>query len=243
MVIALLFTGCTVQGFDAGGKECTSQLACPDPYQCEELGAEKRLVCVRVLAFAQGAEPSPSYVGAADAFVSELTPARLPGADLTVRVDGDEANNQSNKKDVALLRWSLEDPAVPPVETLYAVAIDLQVTDPTIASFDLFPLRKNWNEAQASWSNASSSVPWEAPGASGPSDRGPTPVGVVDAKSIGRYRTWLNPAGELLIKDWLANPSHNQGFALEGDHYDAVVFVAREDKVKAAPPRLVLYFQ
>ena len=65
--------------------------------------------------------------------------------------------------------------------TVTAAWLDLRVTDASNQPTYLYPLRRAWTETNATWTNATSTTPWQQPGAQGPDDRRPA----ISARAFG----------------------------------------------------------
>ena len=217
---------------------CASDTACPAPYRCEPL--PQGSVCARRIAYQRGSAPDGTYDGALDASIYESSPAQPAGTQTTVRSDGDDASvsgDTSGKKIIGLARWTLDDEL--DGATVLAASIDLNITDPTIADYEVLALTRSWDES-ATWLEARTGEPWTVAGAG---DRNGDPLGLLSARVDGPYRLWLNAQGVEQVQRWVSSPASNAGVAFVSAHYDGVLFTAREGARPESRPRLVVYYR
>lgn len=96
-------------------------------------------------------------------------------------------------------------------------------------TFEVFPLLRNVNFAQATWNNYASGSPWATPGAEGVGDIG---ASIASASYPNNGATLVVNSGGLVsgINALLANPSAYQGFLLKitTSQPGAVSFVSSE---------------
>jgi hypothetical protein len=225
-----LAAGCVVSDYEPGGMTCSSDEACPAPYSCLEITDGRR--CLLQQAF-QATE---------DTFLKQGAPDTSQATNTVLNADGDDAPQGSTTglHNFILIRFDLT--AVSSTDLpVRAVALEVDIVNPTIGEYPLRPLLRSWNE-QSTWNHVSPGVTWEVAGAQGPSDRAESVLGTVGAKVIGPYKTWLNAAGVVQVRQWIAASSGNHGFHLGSDQFDSVLISSREASELTLRPRLVLYW-
>ncbi|MFN3486123.1 MAG: DNRLRE domain-containing protein, partial [Planctomycetota bacterium] len=113
------------------------------------------------------------YAGTRDAAVSEVEPARSFGEAAEIEVDGDEAEG---RKIWALLRWDLS--SVPQAAAVQEAFVTLYVTGISQgAGYELYEVKRPWDEREVTWRQAMGTVPWRAPGLGGRVVPPPPPPG------------------------------------------------------------------
>ncbi len=80
----------------------------------------------------------------------------------------------------------------------------------TMATYELL---KPWTETEATWVQAAAGMPWEMPGATGPSDRAPSATDSVTS-SGGGYWVWFDVTA--VAQGWIQHPATNNGVVIMG---------------------------
>jgi hypothetical protein len=80
-------------------------------------------------------------------------------------------------------------------------------------TMEVYELLKPWTEGEATWYQAATGMPWEMPGAMGPSDRAATSTDSVTS-SGGGYWVWFDVTA--LTQGWIEHPDMNYGVVLMG---------------------------
>ncbi len=127
-----------------------------------------------------------------------------------------------NDKRSGLIRFDLGGAVPAGAEVLHA-QLDLFVTDGSDDPYRFYPLLRAWNEAQATWADASSSDDWEIDGAKGVTDRDDRSVAAIVAFDFDNVvaEVVLNVEGRALIEEWAAAPAANHGLIIPGDEGSA----------------------
>ena len=182
------------------------------------------------ISFQDGVAPSSAYHGTSDTWLDADDPNDDEGGDAKCEVDGDEKS--------AALRWDLS--AIPTASTIDEVTITLDVINATDSrGYYIYPLSRDWTEADATWNEYDDSLPWQVPGASGSLDRATLPVGKWTPLATGKQTFSLNPA---LVQAWVDNPSTNHGILIANDdNSNGVDFGCREAAVANRPRLTVVY--
>ena len=94
--------------------------------------------------------------------------------------------------------------------TLSLRAIELSSSTPQTLRALVFPLKRTWAEAEATWNNARSGVPWQVPGALGSNDAG----GSTTARRIWTKDAWYSFDVTQIVRSWVERSSPNHGLIL-----------------------------
>ena len=106
-------------------------------------------------------------------------------------------------------------------------------------SFKLYPANRVWTDNQANWTLAKSGVPWEVPGAMGPTDRGPA-FHEFTPSAVGTQNMVLNAAGRALVQSWIFQPGANKGLVIGHEtHGDGFSFASTEHFPTNRRPMLI----
>lgn len=106
---------------------------------------------------------------------------------------------------------------------------------------DAYEVYKAWSEGETTWNAASGSTMWEAPGASGASDRASMPTDSMTAVGGGEW-LWFDVTD--LAQNWVQNPDMNYGviFVGTGGVNGEMQAVASDFNVFFVRPQLRLYY-
>src|SRR5206468_5147585 len=188
--------------------------------------------------FQDGMSPTSAYTKTQDTYMSEVRPDTNYGTSGTLWADGDEGGGKDR---AVLLKW--ENLNIPAGSTVKAATITLNVTNPSKGTYELYALRRNWVEAEATWNQYAAGQNWQVPGAKGTSDRGSTVLGTVAASSIGQYTITLNAAGIALVQSWVDDPSKNQGLIIDDPTVtDGLAFDSSEALTLSTRPKLTITY-
>ncbi len=148
---------------------------------------------------------------AADTYMARWSPDAINGANTRLLVRYHSGNQ--NEEFSALLRFDLS--SIPAGATVQSAVLTLTVTEQDAANWldlDVFKLLRPWEEMQATWKQATSSVAWTTPGANGSDDRAIT--------RSATARVNAGPGGTVsfdlanLAQDWVSSPAGNRGLLL-----------------------------
>lgn len=179
---------------------------------------------------AQQAMPVASYVATADMTIAapDAGFGSLPVCGVHGGIPGGAAPRS------CLMYWPIPSADI----TVASASLDLRVVDASIDTVKVYPLLKSFTEQSGTWTRASPTTYWFAPGAKGPSDRGPS-VGEQVFSQTGDAVFTFNATGIQMVQSWFDNPSvNNQGIILENLGPDRVQFATREDGTLAFRPTL-----
>jgi hypothetical protein len=133
----------------------------------------------------------------------------------------------------------------PAGSTLQSATLSLNVTGTTTDVFEIYELKRNWSETQATWKKANSSTNWQSAGAKGTLDRGTTVLGTVTPSATGIRNITLNAAGLAVVQKWINNPATNFGFIIQ-DYANAsdddLIFSSKESALTANRPQLQVVY-
>ncbi|MCH8046032.1 MAG: pre-peptidase C-terminal domain-containing protein [Planctomycetes bacterium] len=194
-----------------------------------------------VAEFQQGVVPTPAYDKAQDTLLQQTAPTANFGSSELLTVSGDDG--AAGEDALAVLQWG-DLSAVPSNSPIQAVSLTFDVTDATSGSgYQLFELRRDWSEGDASFNRATDDDAWQEPGAAGVDDRGTTVLGTVNPSTTGRFTMTLNQAGVDVVQSWVLDPSTNHGFLLVGDdNGDALSLSSSEATDPWLRPKLSIGF-
>ncbi|MFT5142850.1 MAG: PKD repeat protein [Rhodothermales bacterium] len=157
---------------------------------------------VELVAFQDGVSPSVAYAGTRDTKIKSDEPLTSFGSAADLEVDGSPDYG-------VLLAWDLG--AVPPGATVLSASVRVSVFDPTSDAYELYALQRPWDEATASWNDASNGVGWALPGAAGPGDASSQVLGLLRSSQTGVAVMDLNENGLSAVQGWIDQPGTNFG--------------------------------
>ena len=180
----------------------------------------------------------PSYAGTSDALISESDPTINFGTANVCGADGSDPGN-SDLDLSTLLRWNITD--IPPGTTVQSASITLNVTNRSPQTYELYEVKRNWVETEASWDVYASGSNWEVGGAKGTLDRGTVILGTVSASSTGPFVITLNVDGVAVVQSWVDDPGSNRGLIIaDSGNNNGVDFDCREVAIPAERPKLTV---
>ncbi|HEX6764987.1 MAG TPA: DNRLRE domain-containing protein, partial [Polyangiaceae bacterium] len=183
------------------------------------------------VSFQDGALPTAAYAGTTDTTLHQAAPTTNFGNDTTCLVDGDDGAGADLS---SLLSWNVS--SIPIGSTVTAASVTLTIVNPTGNTYNLFALKRTWNELQSTWNNATSSTAWATPGAFGATDRDATILGSVTGPN-GTLTIPLNAAGVSAIQSWV-NGSNFGLVISDSAGTDGIDFASSENATIASRPKL-----
>ena len=163
------------------------------------------------IAFQNGVSPLTTYAGMDDATLSEQQPDLNAGSDTVLTVDGDHPGG-TDLDFSTLMRWDIS--TIPAGANILAARIEIDVSNVSPHLYSLYQLRRDWQEAEATWNQPADGQAWSVPGAMGTADRGSTVLGRTVVNQTGIRTMHLNEAGVTLLQDWVDGTQPNHGFIL-----------------------------
>ena len=192
--------------------------------------------------FQNGVAPSSAYEGTYDTFLEEATPGTNYGTAGTLVADRDYPDGTGKNAD-AILRFDLS--SIPPGSKVFAATLTLNVTNATGGSYELYAIKRSWEDSTATWASALSGEGWQTAGARGADDRASTALGTVAPRVKGKTVVTLNAAGLALVQQWVDTPSVPTGIAIDSaTNTDGLGFDSSEAITADTRPKLsVTYAQ
>lgn len=138
------------------------------------------------------------------------------GDEELIEIDGGSTGAKS-----ALIEWDLS--GLPDgADVLHAevqVFVDTGSGAATDDPYAIHELLRSWNEDEATWSRATSSVNWLGSGATGTGDSGTARLGLMpmDTDSGITVAAPLNPAGRSVVEKWIDDNSQNFGLLIDAE--------------------------
>jgi len=164
------------------------------------------------LTFQQGVSPTLSYSGVADSYMY----AHL---DTTNFGQTGELKMSYDLRYKILLRFDLSG-HIPQDAVVTAARLDLyayyQEYPGVNTDVGLYELLRPWTEDGATWLNAASGEPWDAPGCTGLGDRAGQYTAVTTFRSTGTPQVWDNGPFRDLVQRWVRDPTGNYGVIFSG---------------------------
>ncbi len=165
-----------------------------------------------VARFQNGVSPSTGYSGCVDAIIGNYPDPKTTFSGSALYLSG-PATSGTN---IALARFlTAVDGGVPPWSTVQGATLEAYAESTHPDPFTFYELKRPWSLASATWNEASPGVPWQTPGAAGPQDRDPTPLGTLSVSSVGPKLAAFNAAGVAVVQHWVEDAATNHGFSIE----------------------------
>ena len=198
----------------------------------EDVGeVEQMLGAAVTVSFQNGVLPTSAYAGTTDSSIKQATATTNFGTATTLEADGDDGAGVDKS---ALVRWTLS--GIPAGSIVQSASITLRIINETNNTYNVYELRRAWNESQVTWQNAATGTPWATAGAMGATDRGAV-VGTVTG-AVGTTTINLNSAGIALVQSWV-NGGTNAGVVIaHATNTNGIDFASSEDATLAYRPRL-----
>jgi hypothetical protein len=177
-----------------------------------------------------------SLTATADTYLDGGSKTTNFGTSANLLVDGNPDNG-------ALLSWNLS--GIPVGSTLQSATLSVNVTGASADTYEIYELKRSWNELQATWNKATTAVNWQSAGAQGSVDRGTTVLGTITATATGLRNVVLNAAGLAVVQGWINNPATNFGFVIQdyaNTVKDDLMISSRNAAVATIRPQLELVY-
>ena len=187
------------------------------------------------VAFQDGLFPILSYQGTRDTKIATKSANTNYGSNSTIDLDG--------SPDISdLLYWDLS--AIPSGSVIDSVTIQLNITNTTTQTYEVYTMERPWDEQTATWNQASSGNSWASAGAQGTGDHGSTVLGTLTPTSTGAYQLVLNASGIAAVQGWIDDPSSNFGLILQDyGNRNGIDFSTREASTASQRPKLTVTYQ
>jgi titin len=189
------------------------------------------------LAFQDGVSPTSAYAGTRDTYIAQATTISTKNYGKVTVVEVDASDDSYSKQLAALMKWDLS--FIPSSAIVQSASIKVNVTNNTAQTFAAYQVLRSWDELTATWINASTGNPWQAPGLTGTADRGTTSLATFGPAALGAYTVNLNAAGVAAVQAWVNNPAGNFGIMVwSATSGDGLWWSSREDTTVANHPIL-----
>lgn len=187
--------------------------------------------------FQDGVYPTSSYNGTRDTFIKEETPSTNYGTQTTIEVDGDDPES-TGRDSWGIIKWDLS--TIPSGTTVLAAMITIYITNPGNA-YNIYRMKRDWLETEATWNIYSTGNNWETPGAQGTNDRGSASLGSTPAAVTGRRYIMLNSSGIDLVQGWVDGTISNYGVIIGHlTRTNGLDFSSREGTTASQRPKLTV---
>jgi hypothetical protein len=121
-----------------------------------------------------------------------------------------------------------------------SASITLNATNSTGATYNIQTLSRAWNEAQATWNNATSAVTWATAGAMGATDRGSTVIGTISGS--GPLTVTLNSTGIASVQSWIDGATNYGLIISHTTNTDGTDFASSEHATVSSRPKLTITY-
>ncbi len=186
------------------------------------------------LAFQNGLFPNVAYAGSIDTKIAAKSAKSNYGNSTKFTIDG-------SPDEAGLFRWDVS--AIPVGATVTSVTIDLTVSTGSTDSYEVYALRRAWDELSATWQRYATGKNWSVAGASGSADQSSAVLGQLAAKNTGLYHINLNDAGVAAVQAWINDPSQNYGIIIKDYAVSKAVEIRTSEYGTASQrPKLVINY-
>jgi hypothetical protein len=176
-----------------------------------------------------------SYAGSTDTEMREAAATANFGEDVTCNADGDDGGGSDKS---CLIRWTLS--GMPAGAVVQSASITLHIADATANTYEVYGMRRPWSESAASWTHATASEPWAAPGDAHATDRGAI-IGKLTGD--GNVTVSLNDAGVALVQSWVNGDEANAGILIaDASKSDGIDFASSEHEAVEFRPKLSITY-
>ncbi len=188
--------------------------------------------------FQNGVQPTNSYAGMEDTRISSIEPGVNFGGASSLMMDGPALTGLIG----TVMRWDIS--SIPFGSLVQKATITLNVTNGTADLYEIYAVKRNWSESEATWNQFRSGSPWQTAGGTGENDIDPTVLGTVTAAAIGSLKIDLNAAGIAVVQSWINNPETNFGFLIQdyAGSTDQIQFSSSEFATAASRPKLTISY-
>ncbi len=186
--------------------------------------------------FQEGVAPSGSYDGTRDTYISQNSPGSNYGNSGELLLDGDDPSGTDDDLST-LLKWDTS--SIPAGSLVQDVTITLDVFNSSPNTYELYEMKQEWVEGEASWNEYDNGLAWATAGALAGADRGSIVLGTITPSSTGSYVITLNADGRALAQTWINNSSSNYGVIIaDSGSTDGVDMRSSEYGTASSRPKL-----
>ena len=177
------------------------------------------------VSFKNGVTPDNNYLGSIDTYIASGVPTNNFGTAATLLADGEDG---SNGELAALIKWDVSD--IPSDATITEVRIELEVSNTSSGTYNLYDPGKTWNEYNVNWNSID---PY--------TNRGQI-VGKFSPFSTGNYPITLNSAGIALVQNWVNGLANNGVLLMTDGSNDGVDIRSSDYNDNALRPKLTITY-
>ncbi len=189
------------------------------------------------VSFQNGIFPSPTYSGMQDTYIAQADNFGIYGQATSLKVNGETSLGAANAN-LALLKWDISQ--IPIGSEILSASLTFNVITPTVDTYPIYQLLKPWVFNQANWINYAGNLAWDAPGASGPGDRGTQVLSSFAPNAAGIYVINLNRTA---VQNWVNTPSSNNGIIIaDAGGTVQTVFESAEAAAPSNRPKLTIQY-
>jgi hypothetical protein len=132
---------------------------------------------------------------------------------------------------------------VPTGATIDSASLTFDIFNSSGSSYEIYALKRAWNESQVTWNQADNANNWQSAGANGSNDRDTQILGTVTATNTGSLTIAFNTAGMAIIQQWVNDPNSNYGIIIANSSSgDGVDFYSSEFSTTTSRPKLSLSY-
>lgn len=184
--------------------------------------------------------PNTNYNGTSDAYIAQANTNNNQGSATDLLLDGDDGNGNDL---ASLIRWEIAN-FVPTGVTIESASVTFDVFNSSGSSYEIYALKRAWNESQVTWNQADDNNNWQSAGAEGTNDRDTQVLGTVNANNTGSLTINFNTAGLAMVQQWLNDPSSNYGIIIaNSSSSDGADFYSSEFSTVTSRPKLSLRYR
>ncbi len=160
------------------------------------------------LVFRKGVSPEPSYAGVADTYIALYEPDRNDGGSATMRL-----HSSQDGRERILIKFDIS--RIPTSAVVTEATLHMFVwyrTHPYQVEANAYPVKRHWNESEATWNRATGASFWTQPGCNDPVfDYDPTVVATATLNYTNDFYSWDLTE---MAQQWVENPASNEGIVM-----------------------------
>ena len=108
--------------------------------------------------FQDGVAPNGSYSGTADTYLSENAPTSNFGSSTALVLDGNDPNPTGNDL-VTVIKWDIS--SILADSLVDSAQIEIDVFDASSGSYEIYEMKRNWVESEATWNIFAAGNNWQ----------------------------------------------------------------------------------
>jgi len=190
----------------------------------------RRIPIVR--SFQDGVAPTADYRGTQDTEISSKEQTANFG-----KIEQLQLQRLSDQQTV-LLKWDLT--AIPAGSKVVSAELTFWVTGKLVGDCKIHALNLPFEESEATWRFAKSTLSWSAPGAQAARDRGVTPIALLAPSQPGFHTAMITDLG--VVQTWINAPKENFGILIAGPDANIWGLESRETAMPDRRPKLTITY-